>query len=98
MTDTDDPFERAVVRESLLRRRAEQLGSAGGLMRMTLWIYGALTLGWAIVLAGHWLLFADPRWLVVLHTVTYAVAVGYWLFNMVLFAWIRRQQPEHFGG
>src|SRR3954451_8698158 len=98
MASSDDPFERAVERESRLRRRAAGFETTHGLMRTTLKIYGALAVGWAILLTGHWLLLADPRWLVVLHTVAFAIVVGYWALTVATLAWMRRQHPGVFGG
>jgi hypothetical protein len=97
MTSTDDPFERAVEREDRLRRRAADFDSPGGIARTALKIYVAMAIGWAVLLAGHWLLFADPRWLVVLHTVAYATVVGYWMFGVAAVAWMRRERPDLFG-
>lgn len=97
MASSDDPFERAVERESRLRRRAAAFETTHGLVRMTTTIYGTLAAGWAIVLAGHWLLLDDPRWLAVLHTAAYAIVVGYWAFTIVTMSWMRRQHPEVFG-
>jgi len=98
MTNPDEAFERAVEHESRLRRRAEAYDSATGAMRMTVQIYGALAVAWAFVLAAHWLFFADPRWLVLLHSLVFCGAVGFWAFSLATWAWMRRQRPDLFGG
>lgn len=98
MASTEDPFERAVERERRLRRRAAAFETTEGVMRMAIKVYGALACGWAVLLVAHWVLFADPRWLVVLHTVAFAIVVGYWLVTVAIWAWMRSQRPDLFGG
>ena len=75
MGKVTDPFERAVRREETMRTRAAAVMSRAGMMRLVMIYYGALGAGWALVLAGHWILFREPRWLVVLHTVVFALVV-----------------------
>lgn len=83
MKAANDPFERAVQRESRMRRRAALFETRRGVMRLALGIYGALALGWGIVLALHWTLFPQPRWLAVLDTIAFALVVGYWMIALV---------------
>lgn len=73
-----DPFERVIARESRLRRRTSELETREGAIRMALRWFAALALGWAGLLAVHWLVLGDPQWLVVLHTMVFALVVGYW--------------------
>ena len=85
---TDDPFERAVARESRLRAMRSRDDVIGVVIRY----YAAIAVAWAVVLAAHWIWLADPRWLVVLHTVVFGVTVIFWL-GAALFA--RRMTPRH---
>ncbi len=75
MGKVTDPFERAVRREETMRSRAAAVVTRDGMMRLVIMYYLALAAGWALVVAGHWMLLREPRWLVVLHTVVFSVVV-----------------------
>ena len=98
MNQATDPFDRAVERESRLRRRAAAFESRGGLMRFFVWLGLALGGGWAALLAGHWAFLGDPRWLAVLHTVVFAVVTGYYLVATVAIVYMKRRRPDMFEG
>lgn len=71
----DDPFERAVRREGVIRQRMSGPDQATAMRFVAVWML-ALATTWAAILAGHWLLFPEPRWLIVLHTVVFALMVA----------------------
>lgn len=73
----DDPFERAVRREGVIRQRMRgpTRDRADAMRFVAVWML-ALATTWAAILAGHWLLFPEPRWLIVLHTVVFALMVA----------------------
>lgn len=96
MHTTDDPFERAVAREQKLRRRAESMDSRSGILRFVLVWFAAIIVGWAVLLGGHWILFPAPRWLVILHTVAFALVVGYWCTTAAFVTAMRRRRPDWF--
>lgn len=91
-----DPFERAVAREERLRERASVFDSPRRMMRLVFAWYGVLGAGWALLLAGHWALFADPRWLAVLHTVVFALVAGCALATAAFMTFLRRRAPHLF--
>jgi len=70
VNSADDPFERAVRREGMLRRTGRIQRDA---MRLAKLWFAVLFAAWAAILAGHWLVFPEPRWLLVLHTVVFAL-------------------------
>lgn len=88
MNTTNDPFERAVKREGSLRRRAALIETRSGAMRLALGLFGTLLLGWASAIAVHWKFFAEPRWLVVLHTMAFVLVGGYWVVALVAMKFI----------
>ena len=94
MPRSDDPFDRVIARESKLRRRAESLTTREGVMRMAVTVFAGMALLWAGVLAAHWVLLPDPRWLVVLHTVGFTLTVGYWAVSAAVAGWMFRRHPE----
>lgn len=94
MAENDDPFERVVAREVTWRRRAAMFDASAHSMRLALVSFGALAVGWGIVLVGHWLLLPDPHWLVVLHTVAFVLTVGFWAISAAMFALMRRARPD----
>lgn len=97
MPKATDPFERAVEREERLRDRAAALESPGAILGLALWWFAALGLGWAAVLTAHWVLFDEPRWLVILHTVVFALMVGYWCITMLFVTQMKKRRPDWFG-
>lgn len=97
MTKDTDPFERAVERERRLRDRAAAFESPRAILGLAFWWFGALGLGWAAILTAHWLLFDEPRWLVILHTIVFALMVGYWSISMTFMAQMKKRRPDWFG-
>ena len=97
MESADDPFERAIQRERRLRNRAMTFESGSGVMRIAIVWLAALAVGWTVLLTLHWLLLPDPRWLAVLHTVAFALVVGYWVAMLTFMFWMKRSRPDLFG-
>ncbi len=97
MANEDDPFERVVAREVRQRRRMAMLDASASSMRAAVLVFGALTVGWAVVLAGHWLIFPEPHWLVVLHTIGFVLTVGFWGVTGAAYLLMRRTQPHIYG-
>lgn len=92
--ESADPFERAVMRESRMRGWAEMMSTREGCVQyLTKWLL-ALGLGWSVLLAGHWLLLADPRWLVVAHTVGFALTASYSLACLVFLKKTLKRMPR----
>jgi Flp pilus assembly protein TadB len=96
MAKSTDPFERVVERESDLRRKASVFDSRSGMIRLAGWWFGLLGILWAVLLVVHWVLLADPRWLVVLHTIVFALTVGYFVVAMAFFQALRQRRPDFF--
>lgn len=98
MTEPDDPFERAVAREQQLRERTEALRSRDGMMKLVIRLFAGLGVGWVLLVAAHWLVFPEPRWLAVLHTIVAVVVIAKssaaWLFYRTM----RKRDPEVYGG
>lgn len=93
MPRSDDPFDRVIARESKLRRRSEALTTRRGAIRLAATVLGGMAFLWAWLLICHWLFLPDPRWLVVLHTLGFALTVGYWLVSAALAGWMLRRHP-----
>lgn len=96
MRQRPDPFDRAVRREETLRKRASALDTMPGFMRLAMWWYFGLGLAWAAVVAAHWLALPDPRWLAVLHTMVFTLAVVYALFSAAFIRSVQRRRPDWF--
>ncbi len=97
MTRQRDPFERAVTRAERMHRRAALFETRSGIMRFALYLFGALGLGWTVLLAIHWVVFPQPRWLVVLHTMVLALVAGYYLIALGFIGLMKRRRPDLFG-
>ena len=97
MTQVTDPFERAVQRESRLRKRAAAWETRDGIMTIIPVFFGILGVLWAMVLTAHWVVFADPRWLAVLHTIVFALATIYWTMAYVFVRFMAKRRPDVFG-
>ena len=67
----DDPFTRAIAREQAYRARR----SRSGVSRLVFWFALAFVIGWGGLLSLHWTLLAEPRWLLVLHTIVFGITV-----------------------
>ena len=96
MKQKSDPFERAVSRAEKMRQRATALQTRSGIMRLAMYLVGALGIGWAIVLALHWIVFPEPRWLAVLHSIVFALVAGYYLVALVFIVSVKRERPDLF--
>ncbi|HUR50097.1 MAG TPA: hypothetical protein VMY88_11305 [Acidimicrobiales bacterium] len=96
---TDDPFERALAREEAYRARrsrGELLGFPSTIFRTFRWLAVGFAAAWGGLLALHWSVFADPRWLVVLHTMVYGVGLIYFTTMLVAFT-VMQKKPAAFG-
>ncbi|MEY2472701.1 MAG: hypothetical protein QOK28_2030 [Actinomycetota bacterium] len=91
-----DALERLARRETDLSAKRAELESRSGVMRLALQFYAALIVAWSLALAAHWIFFASPRWLVLLHTLAFVLTVGYWGAAMVMLRIVRRRLPEMF--
>ena len=100
MTRTSDPFERAVAREERLRKRASLFETRKGVMRLAMLWATALGAGWALLLTAHWLVLPEPRWVAVLHTVVFALTVGYFVLGFLVGSTfvraLERRRPDLF--
>ena len=97
MAASTDPFDRAVEHERALRKRAEEMESPSASLRMITRWFGVMSVAWATILAGHWLLLSDPRWLVVLHTVVFAVLVTMWSFAALFVTRMTKRREQVLG-
>lgn len=96
MTRHVDPFERAVSRAEKIRQRATAFETRSGIMRLAMYWLGVLGVGWAIVLAVHWVAFPEPRWLAVLHLAVFALVAGYYLVGLAFIGSMKRRRPDLF--
>jgi hypothetical protein len=94
MSANVDPFDRAVERERRLRERGAMFSSPRRQMRMIIRIFAGLAVGWAALLTVHWMVLSDPRWLVVLHTMVFAITVGMWIAASTFVTWMQRRRGE----
>ena len=97
MPPGNDAFERAVEREQVLRDRAALFDSPVRLIRLVQRFEAAMLLGWGLILAAHWVFWSNPRWLVIAHTIVYALAVGYTIASTAFLAFVRCRRPDFFG-
>ena len=98
MRKRTDPFERAVARAEKLGRRAAAFQTRAGIMRFAMFCMGALGVGWFLILAVHWTVFPEPRWLVIAHSLGFALVVGYYLILLAFLGLMKRRRPDIFGG
>jgi hypothetical protein len=84
-----------VAREGVLRQRAARYYRQGADMKIVKRIFMLLILAWGCVLAAHWLWLSTPRWLVVLHTIVYAVVSIFWLAAMLFVTIMARRQRTY---
>ncbi len=66
------------------------------LFRTFKWLAVGFGAAWGGLLALHWTLLGDPRWLAVLHTMVYGVMLIYFATLAVAFT-VMRRKPEAFG-
>ncbi len=92
MSASVDPFDRAVEREGKLRERGAIFYSPRKQMTLIIRVFAALAVGWAALLAVHWLWLSDPRWLAVLHTMVFALTVGTWIAASAFVTWMQRRR------
>lgn len=90
---SDDPFERAVAAEQRLRSWAADTETPAAVMRMAFRWVAIVAGGWAVLLALHWLLLPDPRWLAELHAVVFAGTLGYWLISSLFVKRMLKRMP-----
>ena len=98
-TANGDPFERALAREEAYRQRRSRtdvFGFPSTLIQTFKWLAVGFALAWGGLLAVHWTVFSDPRWLAVLHTMVYGVMLIYFATMAIAFA-VMRRKPEAFG-
>lgn len=95
--DNGDPFERALAREEGYRqRRSRDMFLPTTVFRMFKWLAFGFAAAWGGLLAIHWTLFSDPRWLAVMHTMVYGIMLLYFATMAVAFT-VMRRKPEAFG-
>lgn len=97
MLASNDAFDRAVEREKVLTARAGVFYSPSAQMKLVQRFFAAIFLGWAAVVAAHWIWLSDPRWLVVLHTVVFAVSTLYATAASIFVSMMRRRQAAYLG-
>ena len=98
-TPTDDPFTRAVAREQAYRERRSRgdlIGFPTAIFRTFKWLAFGFVAAWGALLALHWAVFSDPRWLAVLHTMVYGVGLIYFATMLIAFI-VMRKKPAAFG-
>lgn len=95
----DDPFTRAVAREQAYRERRSR-SSIVGFPTAIFKTFRLVALGaivaWAGLLAVHWRLLGEPRWLAVMHTMVFGIGCIYLAAVFVMFT-VMRRKPEAFG-
>ena len=94
-----DPFERALAREEAYRQRRsrrDMFGFPSTVFRTFKWLAFGFAAAWGGLLALHWFLLGDPRWLAVLHTMVYGVMLIYFATMAAAFT-VMRRKPEAFG-
>lgn len=97
--DNNDPFERALAREEAYRARRSRgdlLGFPSTIFRTFRWLAAGFAAAWGGLLTLHWVVFEDPRWLAVLHTMVYGVGLIYFTTMLVAFT-IMQRKPAAFG-
>ena len=92
MAANADPFDRAVEREQKLRERGAIFYSPRRQMTLIIRVFAVLAVGWAMLLTVHWVVLSDPRWLVVLHTMVFALTVGMWIAASTFVTWMERRR------
>jgi hypothetical protein len=78
----------------MLSERAKRFYSPDAQMKMIQRIFAGIYLAWGALLAGHWIWLSDPRWLVVLHTVIFAVCALFSMSASVFVSVMRRRQAS----
>ncbi len=92
-----DPLERLARREAGFAEKRSALETRDGMMRLVLRFFAGIAVAWALLLAAHWTFFASPRWLVLLHSLVFALTTGYSLAAAMFYGLMRRRMPERFG-
>ncbi|MBW3536732.1 MAG: hypothetical protein KY395_03055 [Actinobacteria bacterium] len=99
VAEGDDPFNRALAREQAYRERrsrSDMFGFPSALFGTFRWVAIGFVVAWGGLLAVHWSLLGDPRWLAVLHTMVYGVICLYFAAIAIMFTVIRKK-PAAFG-
>lgn len=95
----DDPFNRALAREQAYRERrsrSDVFGFPTEVFTTFRWVAVGFVLAWGGLLAVHWSVLGDPRWLAVLHTMVYGVGCLYFAAIAILFT-VMKEKPAAFG-
>ena len=96
-TPAGDPFERALAREEAYRaRRSRSDLFPSEIFKTFKWLAFGFAAAWGGLLALHWSVFADPRWLAVLHTMIFGVGLIYFVTMLIAFT-VMRKKPAVFG-
>lgn len=98
-TDKGDPFERALAREEAYRQRRSRTDLfefPTTIFKTFKWLAVGFAAAWGGLLALHWSVLGEPRWLAVLHTMIYGVALIYFATMAIAFT-VMRKKPEAFG-
>ena len=78
------------------RSRGDLIGFPTAIFRTFKWLAFGFAAAWGGLLALHWAVFSEPRWLAVVHTMVYGVGIIY--FSTMLIALIVMQnKPAAFG-
>lgn len=94
-----DPFERALAREEAYRARRSRgdlFGFPTTIFRTFRWLALGFAAAWGGLLALHWSVFGDPRWLAVLHTMVYGIGLIYFATMFIAFT-VMKRKPAAFG-
>lgn len=86
---TDDPFDRAVHRTSMLS--AMRGPSTRDALRMITFMEVSMLVIWGVILGVHWWLLPGPQWLRTAHAVLFLMGVAFVLFNLAFLKFVRRQ-------
>ena len=96
MSRPTDPFDRAVQAEERMRAKAAVLDSPTGMLGLVFRWFAMLGAAWAAIVVTHWVVFPEPRWLAVLHTVVFVVMAGYWTITAAFITQLRKRRPDFF--
>ncbi len=92
----DDAFERLAERETLIQRRRMSVDDPSSFMDLAVKFIAGLGVAWALLLVAHWAFFSEPRWLVLVHSVTFFLVTAYWCTAYLFMRIVRRRMPDMF--